>query len=171
MTQKEKDEARKEVNVLSKMNHPNIVTYQDSFEEKGRNGSVVFYFLLRFEYRLVYHLTRPGWLFSAKTLNLPTYVMQHWPITYIRIRMQLLLNFLRHYYHECVSGALSIVMDYCEDGDMFNKINQQKGQLLTEDQVSWNLVWCEAEDGSTEMYECSGPNFTYHVVITYILAS
>ena len=35
MTQKEKDEARKEVNVLSKMNHPNIVTYQDSFEEKG----------------------------------------------------------------------------------------------------------------------------------------
>ena len=26
-------------------------------------------------------------------------------------------------------------MDYCEDGDMFNKINQQKGQLFTEDQV------------------------------------
>ena len=35
MSQKEKDEARKEVNVLAKMNHPNIVTYQDSFEEKG----------------------------------------------------------------------------------------------------------------------------------------
>ena len=35
MTQKEKDEARKEVSVLAKMNHPNIVSYQDSFEEKG----------------------------------------------------------------------------------------------------------------------------------------
>ena len=33
------------------------------------------------------------------------------------------------------SGCLSIVMDYCEGGDMFNKINQQKGQLFTEDQV------------------------------------
>ena len=36
MTQKEKDEARKEVSVLAKMNHPNIVSYQDSFEEKGQ---------------------------------------------------------------------------------------------------------------------------------------
>ena len=35
MTQKEKDEARKEVSVLAQMNHPNIVTYKDSFEEKG----------------------------------------------------------------------------------------------------------------------------------------
>ena len=35
MSQKEKDEARKEVSVLAKMNHPNIVSYQDSFEEKG----------------------------------------------------------------------------------------------------------------------------------------
>lgn len=66
MSQKEKDEARKEVSVLAKMNHPNIVSYQDSFEEKG---------------------------------------------------------------------FLSIVMDYCENGDLFNKINQQKGQLFSEDQV------------------------------------
>ena len=35
MSQKEKDEARKDVSVLAKMNHPNIVSYQDSFEEKG----------------------------------------------------------------------------------------------------------------------------------------
>lgn len=35
MQQKEKDEARKEVAVLSKMNHPNIVSYKTSFEEKG----------------------------------------------------------------------------------------------------------------------------------------
>ena len=35
----------------------------------------------------------------------------------------------------CISGSLSIVMDYCEGGDMFNTINQQKGQLFSEEQV------------------------------------
>ena len=30
-------------------------------------------------------------------------------------------------------------MDYCEGGDLFNKINQQKGQLFSEDQVSANV--------------------------------
>ncbi|XP_063691755.1 serine/threonine-protein kinase Nek1-like isoform X4 [Bolinopsis microptera] len=76
MTQKEKDEARKEVSVLAKMNHPNIVSYQDSFEEKG---------------------------------------------------------------------SLSIVMDYCEGGDMFNTINQQKGQLFSEEQIlDWFAQTCLA---------------------------
>ncbi|KAL5262001.1 hypothetical protein ACHWQZ_G007643 [Mnemiopsis leidyi] len=76
MSQKEKDEARKEVSVLAKMNHPNIVSYQDSFEEKG---------------------------------------------------------------------SLSIVMDYCEGGDLFNKINQQKGQLFSEDQIlDWFAQICLA---------------------------
>ena len=31
-------------------------------------------------------------------------------------------------------------MDYCEGGDMFNKINQQKGQLFTEDQVTTRTI-------------------------------
>lgn len=32
MDRRERDEARKEVRVLSQMKHPNIVAYQDSFE-------------------------------------------------------------------------------------------------------------------------------------------
>lgn len=33
-------------------------------------------------------------------------------------------------------GCLYIVMDYCEGGDLFKKINSQKGVLFSEDQVS-----------------------------------
>lgn len=35
MGKKERDEARKEVKVLSQMQHPNIVTYKESFEADG----------------------------------------------------------------------------------------------------------------------------------------
>ena len=31
-------------------------------------------------------------------------------------------------------------MDYCEGGDLFNKINQQKGALFQEDEVQWISV-------------------------------
>ena len=37
MKPKEKDEARKEVTVLSKMRHPNIVQYTESFEGRFFN--------------------------------------------------------------------------------------------------------------------------------------
>lgn len=33
-------------------------------------------------------------------------------------------------------GALYIVMDYCEGGDLFKKINSQKGVLFSEEQVN-----------------------------------
>lgn len=33
-------------------------------------------------------------------------------------------------------GCLYIVMDYCEGGDLFKKINSQRGVLFSEDQVS-----------------------------------
>lgn len=33
------------------------------------------------------------------------------------------------------SGCLYIVMDYCEGGDLFKKINNQKGILFPEEQV------------------------------------
>lgn len=32
-------------------------------------------------------------------------------------------------------GCLYIVMDYCEGGDLYKKINAQKGILFSEDQV------------------------------------
>ncbi len=35
MNRKERDEARKEVTVLSQMKHPNIVSYVESFETSG----------------------------------------------------------------------------------------------------------------------------------------
>lgn len=50
-------------------------------------------------------------------------------------------------------GCLYIVMDYCEGGDLFKKINSQKGMLFPEEQVShyflqlwWhqdNCKWCK----------------------------
>ncbi len=36
-------------------------------------------------------------------------------------------------------GCLYIVMDYCEGGDLFKKINSQKGVLFSEEQVSHSL--------------------------------
>ena len=35
MGKKERDEARKEVSVLAQMQHPNIVSYKESFEGDG----------------------------------------------------------------------------------------------------------------------------------------
>lgn len=32
-------------------------------------------------------------------------------------------------------GCLYIVMDYCEGGDLFKKINSQRGALFSEEQV------------------------------------
>ena len=32
-------------------------------------------------------------------------------------------------------GSLHIVMDYCDGGDMYRKINEQKGRLFEEDKV------------------------------------
>ncbi|KAJ7420077.1 NIMA related kinase 1 [Willisornis vidua] len=65
MSNKEREESRREVAVLANMKHPNIVLYRESFEE---------------------------------------------------------------------NGCLYIVMDYCEGGDLFKKINAQKGVLFSEDQ-------------------------------------
>ena len=33
------------------------------------------------------------------------------------------------------TGNLYIVMDYCDGGDMYLKINEQKGKLFPEDKV------------------------------------
>lgn len=76
MSNKEREESRREVAVLANMKHPNIVQYRESFEE---------------------------------------------------------------------SGCLYIVMDYCEGGDLFKRINAQKGILFTEDQIlDWFVQLCLA---------------------------
>ncbi|XP_077441352.1 serine/threonine-protein kinase Nek1 isoform X17 [Vanacampus margaritifer] len=76
MSDKERQESRKEVSVLANMSHPNIVQYKESFEE---------------------------------------------------------------------GGCLYIVMDYCEGGDLFKKINSQKGMLFTEEQIlDWFVQICLA---------------------------
>ncbi|XP_034158013.2 serine/threonine-protein kinase Nek1 isoform X1 [Pangasianodon hypophthalmus] len=76
MSNKERQESRKEVAVLANMSHPNIVQYKESFEE---------------------------------------------------------------------NGCLYIVMDYCEGGDLFKKINNQKGLLFPEEQIlDWFVQICLA---------------------------
>ncbi|XP_062477344.1 serine/threonine-protein kinase Nek1 isoform X8 [Pezoporus occidentalis] len=76
MSNKEREESRREVAVLANMKHPNIVLYRESFEE---------------------------------------------------------------------NGCLYIVMDYCEGGDLFKKINAQKGILFSEDQIlDWFVQICLA---------------------------
>ncbi|RNA05217.1 serine threonine- kinase Nek1-like isoform X1, partial [Brachionus plicatilis] len=66
MPTKEREEAKKEVSVLAQMNHPNIVSYIDSFEEDGN---------------------------------------------------------------------LCIVMDYCDGGDLYTKIQSMRGNPINEDQI------------------------------------
>ena len=39
-------------------------------------------------------------------------------------------------------GNLYIVMDYCDGGDLYKKINEQRGRLIAEDTVS-NSSLCE----------------------------
>uniref|UniRef100_A0A8D0NP57 non-specific serine/threonine protein kinase n=1 Tax=Sus scrofa TaxID=9823 RepID=A0A8D0NP57_PIG len=76
MSNKEREESRREVAVLANMKHPNIVQYRESFEE---------------------------------------------------------------------NGSLYIVMDYCEGGDLFKRINAQKGILFQEDQIlDWFVQICLA---------------------------
>ncbi|XP_070117479.1 serine/threonine-protein kinase Nek1 isoform X15 [Equus przewalskii] len=76
MSNKEREESRREVAVLANMKHPNIVQYRESFEE---------------------------------------------------------------------NGSLYIVMDYCEGGDLFKRINAQKGVLFQEDQIlDWFVQICLA---------------------------
>ncbi|XP_066288033.1 serine/threonine-protein kinase Nek1-like isoform X2 [Branchiostoma lanceolatum] len=76
MSPKERQESRREVTVLSKMKHTNIVSYQESFEEVGN---------------------------------------------------------------------LYIVMDFCDGGDLYQRINAQRGILFTEDQVmNWFVQLCLA---------------------------
>nr|XP_031297938.1 serine/threonine-protein kinase Nek1 isoform X4 [Camelus dromedarius] len=76
MSNKEREESRREVAVLANMKHPNIVQYRESFEE---------------------------------------------------------------------NGSLYIVMDYCEGGDLFRRINAQKGVLFQEDQIlDWFVQICLA---------------------------
>ncbi|NXB82205.1 NEK1 kinase, partial [Donacobius atricapilla] len=76
MSNKEREESRREVAVLANMKHPNIVLYRESFEE---------------------------------------------------------------------NGCLYIVMDYCEGGDLFKKINAQRGILFSEDQIlDWFVQICLA---------------------------
>ncbi|XP_067454559.1 serine/threonine-protein kinase Nek1-like [Thunnus thynnus] len=74
MSSKERQESQKEVEVLAKMSHPNIVQYKESVE---------------------------------------------------------------------VKGCLCIVMDYCEGGDLLKKINSQKGELFSEEQIlDWFVQIC-----------------------------
>ncbi|XP_036438240.1 serine/threonine-protein kinase Nek1 isoform X2 [Colossoma macropomum] len=76
MSNKERQESRREVAVLANMSHPNIVQYKESFEE---------------------------------------------------------------------GGCLYIVMDYCEGGDLFKKINNQKGVIFPEEQIlDWFVQICLA---------------------------
>ncbi|XP_061154091.1 serine/threonine-protein kinase Nek1 isoform X2 [Syngnathus typhle] len=76
MSDRERQESRKEVAVLANMSHPNIVQYKESFEE---------------------------------------------------------------------GGCLYIVMDYCEGGDLFKKINSQRGVLFPEEQIlDWFVQICLA---------------------------
>ncbi|XP_071846816.1 serine/threonine-protein kinase Nek1-like isoform X3 [Apostichopus japonicus] len=76
MKRKEKEEAKKEVSVLRKMKHPNIVSYTESFEELGN---------------------------------------------------------------------LYIVMDYCDGGDLYQRINARRGALIPEDQImDWFVQICLA---------------------------
>ncbi|KAK3522626.1 hypothetical protein QTP86_028197 [Hemibagrus guttatus] len=75
MSNKERQESRKEVAVLANMSHPNIVQYKESFEE---------------------------------------------------------------------NGCLYIVMDYCEGGDLFKKINNQKGLFPEEQILDWFVQICLA---------------------------
>ncbi|XP_040897088.1 serine/threonine-protein kinase Nek1 isoform X2 [Toxotes jaculatrix] len=75
MSNKERKESRKEVAVLAKMSHPNIVQYKESFEE---------------------------------------------------------------------GGCLFIVMDYCEGGDLFKKINSQKVLFSEEQILDWFVQICLA---------------------------
>uniref|UniRef100_A0A671NRS1 non-specific serine/threonine protein kinase n=1 Tax=Sinocyclocheilus anshuiensis TaxID=1608454 RepID=A0A671NRS1_9TELE len=76
MSNRERQESRREVAVLANMSHPNIVQYKESFEE---------------------------------------------------------------------SGCLYIVMDYCEGGDLFKKINNQRGTLFSEEQIlDWFVQICLA---------------------------
>ncbi|XP_032874184.1 serine/threonine-protein kinase Nek1 isoform X3 [Amblyraja radiata] len=76
MSNKEREESRREVAVLANMKHPNIVQYKESFEE---------------------------------------------------------------------SGCLYIVMDYCEGGDLFKRINTQKGILFPEEKIlDWFVQICLA---------------------------
>ncbi|KAK3599925.1 hypothetical protein CHS0354_012567 [Potamilus streckersoni] len=43
------------------------------------------------------------------------------------------------------SGSLYIVMDYCSGGDLYGRINAQKGQLFSEDQIlDWFVQMCLA---------------------------
>ena len=42
-------------------------------------------------------------------------------------------------------GSLCIVMDYCDGGDLYRRINEQKGKLFPEEQVlSWFVQVCFA---------------------------
>ncbi|XP_037106432.1 serine/threonine-protein kinase Nek1 isoform X2 [Syngnathus acus] len=76
MSDRERQESRKEVAVLANMSHPNIVQYKESFEE---------------------------------------------------------------------GGCLYIVMDYCEGGDLFKKINSQRGVHFPEEQIlDWFVQICLA---------------------------
>lgn len=76
MGPKERQDSKKEVAVLAQLNHPNIVTYRESFEE---------------------------------------------------------------------IGSLYIVMDFCEKGDLYSKINSQRGILFAEEQVmDWFVQICLA---------------------------
>lgn len=41
------------------------------------------------------------------------------------------------------NGSLCIVMDYCDAGDLYKKINDQKGKLFLEDQIlNWFVQLC-----------------------------
>lgn len=103
MPTRERQESRKEVALLAKMSHPNIVQYKESFQ-----GKFITYRTPE-EDRTVEEML---WTTSCWTLN------KSW-------RRGI----------SAEAGCLYIVMDYCEGGDLFKKINSQKGVLFSEEQV------------------------------------
>ena len=43
--------------------------------------------------------------------------------------------------HCAETGNLYIVMDYCDGGDLYQKINEQKGKMFPEDKVQhWQHI-------------------------------
>lgn len=56
-----------------------------------------------------------------------------------KVMVKMGVFFLKYFiFYFTENGCLYIVMDYCEGGDLFKKINAQKGILFSEDQVRTN---------------------------------
>jgi len=129
MQPKERNEARKEVTVLSKMRHPNIVQYIESFEGLWSN------FIWCSE-----PVTEIEWdVFVSHFLWLVFLV-------FLAHRLQFTEELCSDYFfYFSENGFLYIVMEYCEGGDLYALINKQRGVLFSEKQVlDWFAQLCLA---------------------------